>query len=119
MKKIIIRLMNVFDKIHHESYLGYDTISFLMTLFGAIFGSALIAFVVFGFTSLICLLISLLFLWMGFGTIADKICLIPYIMAVLTLLVCCVLLGASTGVKEYKKYLEYDKDYAKGNEEKV
>ncbi len=111
MKKIIIKLLNILDEIRHESYLGADTITFLMSLLGAMFAAVLITFGVFFITSLICLLISFLFLWMGFETIADKISLIPYLIAVLTLLVCCVLLGANTGVKEYKRYLKYDQDH--------
>jgi len=102
MKKIFVKLIDIFNEIREESFLGYDTISFLMTLFGAIFGAVLIALVVLGVTSLICFFISCLFLWVGFETIADKISLIPFLITILTLLASCVLLGASFGVEQYK-----------------
>jgi len=106
MKPIRPRLRSIFRDVREETYLGFDSISFIMSLFGALFGAAIIAVGVFFITEIVSLGISYMLLWLDIEFLADKIAALPYFLALITLLIFCVLFGATEGVRGYKQYLE-------------
>ncbi|MBA7580445.1 hypothetical protein ES708_22336 [subsurface metagenome] len=106
MKPFWPRLRISYRDVRAQSYVGIDSIDFLMTLFGILFGAATLAVGVFFVTGIFSLGFSFLLLWLGIEFLADKIVTLPYILALIAFSISCVLLGSSEGVRGYKRYLE-------------
>lgn len=113
IKMLLIKPVQLSKELIKATYFDRNTslgLAWFYLVGNALLITALVGGIILLYTGLICLAIYFLLLWVGLGTIADKVILFPWIAAIVGGLAVCMGYGAEMGICMYKKYLRLSFD---------
>lgn len=101
MKKLITRMLN---KINKDTYFDMSLVTGIFLIIESVVITVVFGIGIFLFLGVISLIISFLLSLAGIVNIVDKMLQISSIISIVGGLACCVLNGATEGVRSFKKY---------------